>query len=85
MPASRRQRLGTKAKEIAMPTNTKLTVFITKWAKVYAKADMSECSNVLSAFEGDYKARARTDEVFRVVSDEAMQDMLMAAVKQLRK
>jgi hypothetical protein len=54
-----------------------------KWVKIYLKADMSQWSDVFSAFEGEYQVRARKDEKFRLEyenSNELLIDLLMKLV-----
>ena len=66
-----------------MAKNTRFTLFMKKWVKIYLKADMSQWSDVFSAFEGEYQVRARKDEKFRLEyenSNELLIDLLMKLV-----
>jgi hypothetical protein len=63
-----------------MAKNTRFTLFLKKWAKIYLKADMSQWSDVLNALDAEYAHRSRKDEKFRLEyekSDEFLSDLMM--------
>jgi hypothetical protein len=63
-----------------MAKNTRFTLFLKKWAKIYLKADMSQWSDVFNALDGEYADRARKDAKFRLEyenSDELLSDLMM--------
>lgn len=56
--------------------DSRFTLFVKKWARIYLKADMSEWSDVINAFEDEYQSRAKKDEKFR--KDYESSDMLLS-------